>query len=284
MKIFDKELNLKNYFCSKDNITYITNKKPILNLYIQLTPFCNAKCFFCDTRNCNDNFNFEKLKIIIDELDKKINLGKIAITGGEPLLELDKLEKIIDNYKDKYLTLNTNAYDIQRLKKVYSSFKEIHISKHHYDNSKNNEIMKIKTPTLCDLYQNNLVEKTKINCVFQKGYMENKNNMVHMMELMSQYQLKELRCISLLPLTEESIKNYICLDDLMKECEVFTNDEYLYDKQACKCFEFLYIAQNGQFVKNLIRQTYNDDYPCIKQFVYDGQYLYDGFKKKNIVF
>ena len=82
---------------------------------------------------------------------------------------------------------------------IYSYFKEVHISKHHFDNNKNDEIMKIKTPTLFDLYQNNLVKNTKINCVFQKGYMETKNDIVQMMEKMSLYQLKELRCISLIP-------------------------------------------------------------------------------------
>lgn len=173
MKIFYKDINLKNYFCSRDNVTYINNEKPLINLYVQLTPNCNAKCYFCDTRNCNHNFDFEKLKLIIEELDKKIYLGKIAITGGEPLLELDKITKIIDNYKDRYLTLNTNAYDIEKLKMIYSYFKEVHISKHHFDNDKNDEIMKIKTPTLFDLYQNNLIKSTKINCVFQKCYLAN---------------------------------------------------------------------------------------------------------------
>lgn len=284
MKIFNKDINLKNYFCSRDNITYINNGKPLINLYIQLTPYCNAKCYFCDTRNCNNIFDFEKFKLIIEELDEKIHLGKIAITGGEPLLELDKIIKIIDNYKDRYLTLNTNAYDIEKLKMIYSYFKEVHISKHHFDNNKNDEIMKIKTPTLFDLYQNNLVKNTKINCVFQKGYMETKNDIVQMMEKMSLYQLKELRCISLLPLTQEGINHYVCLDDLMKECEYFMNDDYLYDKSHCKCFEFIYIANNGQLIKNLIRQTYNDNYSCVKQLVYDGKYLYDGFKKNNIIF
>lgn len=286
MLIFDKEINLKTYDCSKDGINYDTLEIPIINLYIQTTPKCNAKCDFCNTRCVNDIFDFEKLKLVIKKLkEKNIVIGKVAITGGEPLLEMERISNILDICNDMYLTLNTNAFDIERLK-VFgkdSRIKEIHISKHHYDNNINDKIMSIKTPSIETLALLDFANKIKINCVWQKGGIENYSDLISMMEILGVNGIKELRNISLLPLNEKSIEKYIDLTTIMKECEEFLNNGYLYDKHMCKCLEFVYLSKSGGIVKNIIRQTFDDNYDCVKQFVYDGQFLYDGFKKNNIL-
>ena len=283
MVLFDKEVNVKTYGCSRNNQDYV-EVNPKINLYIQTTPACNAQCYFCYTRCHSIGFDFTKLEEIIKELESKVKLGKIAITGGEPLLVPNRVHQIIDICKNHYVTLNTNAFDIKKVKEIYPYVKEIHISKHHYDNKKNDEIMKITTPSLLEIYDYGLTDKVKINCVWQKGYMEKKEDLIKMLELMSYFGFKEIRNISLLPLTQEGIENYINLSDLMKECEAFLNDGYLYDKEMCKCFEFIYLANNGRVIKSLIRQTFNDEYSCVKQLVYDGEHLYDGFKKNNIIY
>lgn len=275
--------NLKNYDCSRDGKNYPILKKPLLNLYIQTTPACNAHCYFCDTRCDSKNFNFEKLQKIVNILSEEIIIGKIAISGGEPLLVPDRVNQIIDICRGLYVTLNTNAYDLETLKKIYPRVKEVHISKHHYKNNINDEIMGIKTPTLLEIYDYGFARKTKINCVYQKGYMESELDLINMMEIMSHYGYKELRNISLLPLTNEGKEKYVDLESLMEYCNKFINDGYMYDHDMCKCFEYIYTANNGRVIKGLIRKTMNDDYSCVKQLVFDGEYLYDGFKKKNII-
>ena len=47
MFIFNKELNLKNYDCKKENQDYRVCQ-PKINLYLQTTPRCNGSCSFCD--------------------------------------------------------------------------------------------------------------------------------------------------------------------------------------------------------------------------------------------
>jgi len=283
MILFDKDVDVKKYCCSRDNINY-PDTIPHINLYVQTTAACNAKCYFCDTRCSSDEFDFDKLGDVIKELDGKVKLGKIALTGGEPLLNVDRLHKIIEVCGEKYLTLNTNAFNIYRLKEFYPLVREVHISKHHYNNQKNDEIMKIKTPTLAEIYDYGLIDKVKVNCVWQRGYMESFEDLVKMLEFLSYFGYREIRNISLLPLTNKGIEQYVDLVNLMKQCEGFLNDGYMYDKGMCQCFEFMYLAGNGRLVKSLIRQTFNDDYSCVKQLVYDGKHLYDGFKKKNIIY
>ena len=68
----------------------------------------------------------------------------MSITGGEPLLskEIFKILDIIDNYNFQMVTINTNATllnaSAEELAKhnIYG----INISRHHYDEEKNNEI------------------------------------------------------------------------------------------------------------------------------------------------
>ena len=275
--------NIKDYTCSRDGINYPKLEKPLINLYIQTTPKCNAKCYFCNTRCKSTSFSLDKLKEVIDFMRSKVLIGKVAISGGEPLLEVDRIKGIVSVCDREYITLNTNAYSLEKLSEVYSLVKEVHISKHHYDNAINDEIMKIKTPTMKEISEKGFSDKVKINCVYQKGIMETKTDMVSMMEEMAKYGFSELRNISLLPLTDAATESYVDLVSLMKDAECFTNDGYLYDKGMCQCFELMYVASNGKLVKSLIRQTFNDDYSCVKQLVFDGEHLYDGFKKKNIL-
>lgn len=290
--IQEKNILIKNYYCSKNSTHYENRIIPRINLYIQSTNKCNAMCYFCNTRCTNNNFDFEKLKKSLEQLKDLYNnniliIGKIAITGGEPLLNLERTRKIIQLCKQYFpntiLALNTNAYDLNKLKLLYFDVDEIHISKHHYDNKKNNEIMKIYTPTIEDLYIANLNKIAKINCVWQKGYMETSEDLKNMLELLGKYQIKELRNISLLPLNELAKSSFVNLKTIMEESKKYLNDGYLYDKGMCECFEFSYLCQNGFLIKSYIRNTLNDDYFCLKQFVFDGEFLYDGFKKKNIL-
>lgn len=296
IEILGKKINIKNYDCYKilnnnSNEIYKKNIKPFINLYIQSTPNCNAKCYFCNTRNPKKEFNFEKLEKILKELNCKFIIGKIAITGGEPLLELEKTKNIINIIKkhNNYITLNTNGYDLLKFKEIYNIVDEVNLSKHHYINDKNDEIMKIKTPDLKTFYENNVLEKVKINCVFQKNYIDSFQELINLLNFLGTFDIKELRSISLLPLTKKCKTNYVNLSKIMKECEIFLNDGYLYDsygnKNFCKCFEHVYITNEGKFIKNTLRQTYCiEDIPdCTRQLVFDGQYLYDGFQKNTII-
>lgn len=282
MNIFGKELNLKNYSCSRVKYSY-TNIHPVINLYIQTTPCCNGKCNFCDTRNHSTEFDFDKLEYIVKTMNENQIMGKIAIAGGEPLLVMERVYKIIELCKHNYITLNTNAFDLNRLREVYSYMKEVDISKHHYNNDVNDNIMGIKTASMEELFKNDLVDKTSINCVFQEGGLTTKEDAIQMIETLGKNHIKNLKLISLLPLTEMAKKNFVSLVALMKEFEDRLNDGYLYDKEMCQCFRFLSVTDSATLVQTTIRETFNDDYSCIKQFVFTGEHLYDGFRKNNIL-
>lgn len=286
MKIFSKELNLKNYYCSKDNIRYIKTNTPIINLYVQITGKCNAKCKFCNLENIYEDFNFEKFDYILHTLSQNIIIGKVAITGGEPLLNVPKTRRVIKIAR-KYsnvVTLNTNSFSIDALNKIYDLVDYIDISKHYFNNNVNDRMMNLKTPNLQAISDVDKKSKISINCVMQKGFIDSYLNVIEFLEYIGKYNIKSVKFISLLPLNESAKENYIDPTSIMQKCKHFTNSGMLYDYDMCHCFEFLYLSTSCTTVKVIIKHTTNSDYSCIKQFVFNGKYLYDGFKKNNIIY
>ncbi|MHA1126803.1 MAG: radical SAM protein [Candidatus Heimdallarchaeota archaeon] len=71
-------------------------------LILELTLDCNANCVYCYNSNNKIEYNTEIEKFLIPEKYlKKWNITNVILTGGEPLLVLDKTLKIIDYYKNK---------------------------------------------------------------------------------------------------------------------------------------------------------------------------------------
>jgi organic radical activating enzyme len=284
MNIFGKDVKIKNYNCSADNVHYINIPEKI-NLYVQTTDKCPAHCDWCKL-NIADNFDLSKYETVLKELVDKDVLERVYITGGEPLLNMNLTTKIIEMSKlySEDVRLNTNAYDINRLKDIYDMIPIIYISKHHYDNKINDQIMGIRTPSLKEIRESLLYTKTIINCVLQKRGINSLIEMKKMLEELTKYDIKIIKFISLLPLNDVCFKEMVNVEEITNACEIFLNDGYLYDKSMCKCFEFMYISSMGKTVTATIRNTLNANYDCVKHLVYDGKHLYDGFKKENNIF
>ncbi len=83
---------------------------------------CNLKCSWCDTKYTwdweNYDINKEIKEMSIDEIVEKIqgfsNISHIVITGGEPLLQQDKLVLLLTLLKDKKkIDNNAQSYNIE---------------------------------------------------------------------------------------------------------------------------------------------------------------------------
>lgn len=285
MKIFNQDVYVKDYDCSF-NQAYFENKYPLIGLYIQSENACNANCDFCNPGKINNSFNLLKLDKILQELTNKQILSKISITGGEPLINIGKIKDIINICK-KYnlpLFLNTNGYNIDKLEEIYSNFNTIYISKHHYDNGINNKIMNLQTPSILEFSKINKDSKICLNCVLQKGYIDSYEKVIEFLEYLGNTNIDKIRFISLYPLTKKAVEKMINVDIIIKNCKKFTNAGILYDKDICCCLDFLYVTKLGKVVSVQIKNNKTNKMPCCRQLVFNGEYLYDGFEKKNIIF
>ena len=86
-------------------------------LFINLTYKCPLRCKFCyvDYKRNND-FNYEDLEYIFENIILKTNHIKlVTFFGGEPLLKIDFIEKILNNYYEKCCQQNIHLAIITSL-------------------------------------------------------------------------------------------------------------------------------------------------------------------------
>lgn len=160
--LFDKEYFIYNRSCCSN-----TTKR---TLYIELLNICNAKCSFCSL-SCNNNntksiLNLEYAKEVISELVAKGAIDKVSLTGGEPLLYprlqelLDFLDSLTGNGIEFY-ALTTNGILLEKYMSMLenSKIKYINISRHHYDQAKNDRVFGVKT--LSEVQLKNIITQSQ---------------------------------------------------------------------------------------------------------------------------
>lgn len=284
MEILGKEINVKDYDCSFNPNLY-EYRKPVFNLYVQTENRCNAKCDFCNYGKICSNFDYDKLNYILEHLFKEQIIKRISLTGGEPLLNTEKLLEIIkiSNRYNLPIVLNSNGFDILKLQEIYDFVDEIYISKHHYNNDINDSIMQLETPTIEELSKIDTHNKICINCVLQKGYIDSFKEIISFLEFLGTTSINKIKFISPYPLTKEAINKNIDAKRILNQCSRFTNAGILYNKEICQCLEFLYVCKTGKVITVNIKYNKTNCMECCQQLVYNGENLFSGFKKKEII-
>ena len=81
----------------------LTKEKKIL---LELNTNCNANCIYCYHASNKIKYNTKIVDFLLPEnFLKENNYTSLVITGGEPLLDLVKLKKILQYYKNKIHTI-----------------------------------------------------------------------------------------------------------------------------------------------------------------------------------
>lgn len=296
VKLFNKNVEIRNYGCgNKLSHPEIINP-PRLNLYIQLNSACNGSCNFCEYyKEQSHKFNIEKLKFIIEELNKNINIGKLNITGGEPTLNLDLLDNVINCLINEIdinnipeLILNTNGYNLLELLKYDLFFSSIALSYHHYDDEKNFEIFNSKNVSNSkDILNFQLNTKNpnvlKLRCNLINGYIDCFDEVKKYLDHMITLNCYDCGFVTLMPLNKYCTTHQIDfahLIDINDDCFLKVNYWNRYDKQlkniVCNCGNYVYVNEDGKTCKFYSRLFCHSD---LKegQLVYDGQFLREGF-------
>ena len=182
INLFANELIVKDYLCSSNPNSYV-KANPSLRLYIKLTDYCNADCLFCANKSSEDfgNLDLQKLEFVIRYLKSKNAIHSIGITGGEPMLNPEKLNKLINlifSIDSKMeVQVSTNGYNLKEFKNFekINDLESIHISRHHYDDKVNYKIFnsnKVASTEDIVLLQEFLDDKKiiNINTLVMKDY------------------------------------------------------------------------------------------------------------------
>jgi len=293
MELFGKEVNLRTHYCKYFDKESYPVEDPYTLLYVRFKG-CNAHCKFCEYQNDANIFNEEKFFNILNELKGKVIVKKIAFTGGEPTMDLDKFKHIITETRriiqDTYLVVNTNGSKLKELftdPRITAKIDNFSISRHHYDDDKNNEIFGIETISTKDLKklrkQTGRKKLLHLSCNLTKGYIDNEKEVINFLEYANYLKMKTVGFVSLMPINDFSKDNFIDFNALDLLNENFRKIKEWSYEDICKCNNYVYIPKD---YKRIIEVYYKNTYKpeCINiNLTYDGENLKNGFSN-NIIY
>lgn len=297
IEIFDKQVPIRKYGCKNRELEPRIIEPARLNLFIQLTPKCNAQCRFCEyhKENASYKFDVEKLEIILKELTNKIQIGKLNFTGGEPTLDKTLFEEVIDcsrnnvNYERKpEVTVNTNGYNLDLLFQHEDFLDSIGLSFHHYEDLKNQEIFgtnTIATSEKIKNFQDNIKNKNLIQmrCNLISGYIDSFEEVKKYLDHAISLGVKDCGFVTLMPLNNFCLEHQVDFanlinlkDDSFIKVNYWNRLDETFTKSLCNCANYIYSDKNGNICKFYSRLFCNASLNE-GQLTYDGQYLRLGF-------
>lgn len=292
IRLFGQLVDIKNNDCA------LIGEKPLetymrLNLYIKVTDMCNAKCSVCSNHGnekCS-KIDYEKLKYVIQYLDKKGLINRIGITGGEPFLDIDSLNRVLNTVfeakKDAFVTINTNGFRLKESLSLDSINKidGIHISRHHFNDQINNKFFGIKTASKDDIAEvvskSNNPRLIRLNCLLMKDYIHNIRQVEKYLDNAAELGVFKCGFVSLMPINEESKEQFIDFNDIFDKLpDKFLKTAHICDFDICECTNGVYMTDNGKMMRYYARMTKELNCPYARQFVYTSDnHLSVGFNK-----
>ena len=282
---FNKEIEIREHYCQLNSLPSSKIEEPYVNIYISITNVCNASCAFCCSKKVNKvitNFDFEKFKEIILEINKKVRINKCSFTGGEPTLEFQTLIKCLEFVKsiDKniFTVINTNGINLNKLSPYLHLINSIALSRHHYNDETNFKIFNnFNLPITEDISEFPDKSKLHLSCNLIKEYVGNPQEVVNYLEWVSTIGCYDVGFVSLMQVNNYCKNNFVDFKSLSFEDinNVFITKNWNFGN-LCRCRNYNYISQNAEIIdvysRYYVSPTYNGS-----ALVFDGEYLRLGF-------
>lgn len=271
IELWGKQLVCKGYVCSEDGINYKAKPEQIkLQISIIPTDYCPGKCPFCIAGKTIRNNNSLDLKILENRLQelKKVNIVRgISITGGEPFVDVDKLDKIVSMVFDIFgynieLSINTNGIGLNQLDKIreLEHVDTIHVSRHHYDDEINRSLFGINVPST-EEFQNivsslDFPDIFVINCMLMKDYIGTTTEVHKFLDYAITLGVPKVSFITGAPVNPFIANQAVVFDDVLKTDDsslLFTRGYQ--DFKYCRCHDGIYVSPEGRLIEFYGRQT-----------------------------
>lgn len=297
IKIFNQDIIVKDSFCTS-HPKKIIKSNPSLRLYIKLTDCCLANCKFCSNENSKDfgELDLEKLSFVISYLKEKDILHGISITGGEPLMNKEKLFEVLDLIfridKNIEISISTNGYQCKELANYdnVNKLESIHISRHHYLESKNKEIFKtnnIATTKDIMYLQEKLKDKKiiNINTIIMKEGINSLEEIKKMLDYVGDIGVYKNGFVSLMKCNSYAKEQFINFNNIFNSLDKdFFSAHHFYSKDYCECIDGIYLSKNNKLVEYYARMVKDVDCPYTTQLVYTSDNkVTSGFGKKILL-
>lgn len=294
IELFGHELIVRDSLCTT-NPDVLKRVNPSLRLYIKLTDVCNANCLFCGNGETKDfgDIDFSKLEFIIRYLLDKNLLHGISITGGEPMVNPDKMNDLLNLIygiePNMEVAISTNGFNLREFVNMeyVNNLESIHISRHHYEDRINENIFgsKLVANTNDIVYLLESLDDKRIiniNTMVMKGYIDNLFEIKKMLDYVGDIGVYKNGFVSLMKCNDYSKEHFINFNDIFNSLdENFFLGHHFYSGEYCECVDGLYLSSNNKLVEYYARMVKECNCPYTTQLVYTSDNrLTAGFGKK----
>ncbi|MBE6145291.1 MAG: radical SAM protein [Firmicutes bacterium] len=294
INLFGHDIIVRDTLCSTDPKD-LKVVDPSLRLYIKLTDACNADCLFCANKESRDfgNLDFRKLEFVIRYLlDKKLLHG-ISITGGEPMMNPDKMNMLLNLIygidPNMEVAISTNGYNLRSFLDMehVNKLESIHISRHHYDDEVNYDIFGSRDVASTEdiiALQEGLDDKRiiNINTLVMKDYIEDLASIKRMLNYVGNVGVYKNGFVSLMKCNQFSRDHFINFNDIFSSLdESFYLGHHFYNGEYCECVDGVYLTDKDKMVEFYARMVKDCSCPYTTQLVYTSDNkVTAGFGKK----
>ena len=294
INLFGHDIIVRDTLCSTDSKD-LKVVDPSLRLYIKLTDACNADCLFCDNKESRDfgNLDFRKLEFVIRYLLDRGLLHGISITGGEPMMNPDKMNMLLNLIygidPNMEVAISTNGYNLRSFLDMehVNKLESIHISRHHYDDEVNYSIFGSREVASTEdivALQEGLDDKRiiNINTLVMKDYIEDLAGIKRMLNYVGDVGVYKNGFVSLMKCNQFSKDHFINFNDIFSSLdESFYLGHHFYNGEYCECVDGVYLTDNERMVEFYARMVKDCSCPYTTQLVYTSDNkVTAGFGKK----
>lgn len=294
INLFGHDIIVRDTLCSTDPKD-LKVVDPSLRLYIKLTDACNADCLFCANKESRDfgNLDFKKLEFVIRYLLDRGLLHGISITGGEPMINPDKMNMLLNLIYSieptMEVAISTNGYNLRSFldMEYVNKLESIHISRHHYDDEINYSIFGSREVASTEdiiALQEGLDDKRiiNINTLVMKDYIEDLREIKKMLNYVGDVGVYKNGFVSLMKCNQFSRDHFINFNDIFSSLdESFYLGHHFYNGEYCECVDGVYLTDKDKMVEFYARMVKDCECPYTTQLVYTSDNrVTAGFGKK----
>jgi molybdenum cofactor biosynthesis enzyme MoaA len=291
LNLFNSEIIVRDNYCACNGASCGQKvESPYINLYVQLTDVCNARCSFCVAKNNpHVNFDTDKFAAVIDELMRKLTIRKISFTGGEPTAAPALLnwcaEYIRQISPHTSIVVNTNGSRIKTINPEL--FNSIALSRHHFNDNVNRVIFHANVPDAGDIacFGDLLKSKIHLSCNLIKRHIDSADQIAKYLDHAIDIGITDIGFVALMDIGGYSSDNRISISNSgMLDDSRFFRTLTWNDEDKCECYNFSYFGSGSSVAHFYARQVLMcNGNTSLSNLVFDGQHLKDGFGSNAII-
>jgi pyruvate-formate lyase-activating enzyme len=290
MELFGKEINVKHYNCSYFGAKPTKRELDQIALYVRFKG-CNASCDFCEYMDDASQFDLKRYKEVLLYLRDKIFVSKINLTGGEPTLNWKLFNEVLETtrevFPDIYVVLNTNGFNFEKIieEETYKKISNISLSRHHYDDKVNEEILRTKAPStdnIKELRARVEEEGLHLTCNLIKGNIDSYEEAIKYLDWTAFLKIPTASFVSLMPINDFCKDSFVHFNELNLGDRLIMTQDWRYENM-CHCNNWLYFPGNTDFypIRVYTKNTFNP-MDITTSLVYDGKHVKAGFNEEIV--